>query len=164
MNLRLYMRDKLMFVVAFSLFFCSVFVFAADVYANGNTTADAPDPAAPAVNRSVRRAPVKRPPPKAPAKTATRRPAASTQRAQPKPKQPTSLETGIQLMEQMRYKQACLVLQKAVKEEPNNPYAWYWYGMAHDKVGQFQQAQFFYAKALALSSVFQFPKKTAGVG
>ena len=144
MNLRLYMKRKLTFAVTFALLFCALFVFAAEVSANGNTSADLPVPEEPAIKKSVRRAPIKRPPKKAAAKPVERK------RVHPEPPQPTSLEIGILMMEQERYEHAHLWLQKAVQEERHNPYAWYWYGMVHDKVGQYQQAQFFYARALAL--------------
>ena len=58
------------------------------------------------------------------------------------------------MMEQMRYEQARSLLQRAVQEERNNPYAWYWFGKAHDRVGKFEQAQFFYMRALELDPGF----------
>ena len=149
MNSILYMRHKLSFAVTLALFFCALLAFATEVGANGNVSADIPvETVEPPIKKSVRKAPVKRPPTKASAKTAVKK------EVQPKPPQPTSLEIGILMMEQERYQQACLWLQKAVQEERNNPYAWYWYGMAHDKMGKFQQAQFFYARALTLDPAF----------
>jgi len=144
MNLRLFMKRKLAFAVTSALFLCALLVFASEARANGNVSADVPAPAEPAIKKSVRKAPIKRPPPKTAAKPTGKR------RVHPEPPMPTSLEIGVLMMEQERYEHARLWLQKAVQEERHNPYAWYWYGMAHDKVGQYQQAQFFYARALAL--------------
>jgi len=148
MKLQMYMKRKLTFAVSFVIFFCSIFVFAAEVSANGKVSADVA-PVKPSENRSVRRAPVRRAPQRAPARSQ------NVQKVEPPPPpKPNSLEMGILMMEQMRYESARAWLQKAVQEERNNPYAWYWYGMAHDKVGQFQQAQFFYARALDLDPTF----------
>jgi hypothetical protein len=118
---------------------------APEARANGNVSADEPAPAQ--VKKTVRRAPVRRARPKP--KKAPQRPAAK-KKAPParKPPEPTSLERGIALMGEGRYSQAYPWLRKAVQEERRNPNAWYWYGLYHDTVGQFQQAQFFYVKAL----------------
>ena len=148
MSLPMCMRRKLTFAVTFAFFFCVIFVFAAEVRANGNPYADAP-PVEPSPNRSVRRAPIRRPPQRAPVRTQNQR-----RIEPPQPPQPTSLEIGIRMMEQMRYNQARTWLQKAVQEERGNPYAWYWYGKAHDRIGQFQQAQVFYRRALELDPGF----------
>ncbi|MCL2010926.1 MAG: tetratricopeptide repeat protein [Synergistaceae bacterium] len=137
---------RLRVIVTFVLFFCALFVFAAEARANGNISADVPPAVAP-MNRSVRRAPVRRAPQRTPART-------DTQPVQPEPPQPSSLEMGIRMMEQERYEHARRWLQKAVQEERGNPYAWYWFGMAHDKVGQYQQAQFFFTRALELDPAF----------
>lgn len=121
------------------------FAFAPEVRANGNVSADEKvSPPHAATKKEVRKAPIKRPVKKQPAKKAVVRRAP----------QPTSLERGIGFMEQERYTQARPWLQKAVQEERRNPWAWYWYGMAHEKVGEFQQAQFFYTKALNLDPAF----------
>jgi hypothetical protein len=61
---------------------------------------------------------------------------------------------GILLMEQMRYTQARDLLQRAIQEESNNPYAWYWLGEAHNKTGQLNQAQAFFSRALELDPAF----------
>jgi hypothetical protein len=127
-------------------FVCDLFTFTAEVYANGNTSADDPVPQ-PQIKKSVRKAPIKRS-----AKRPVKKRAKKTVIVKKAP--PTSLETGIALMEKERYEQARPWLQKAVQEERRNPYAWYWYGMAHEKIGQFQQAQFFYARTLALDPAF----------
>jgi tetratricopeptide (TPR) repeat protein len=116
--------------------------------ANGNVSADEPAPA-PQVKKTVRKAPVRRPRPKA--KKAPQKPAAAKAKTPPKP---TSLERGIALMDEGRYGQAYPWLRKAVQEERRNPSAWYWYGLYHDAVGQYQQAQFFYVKALEQDPAF----------
>ena len=121
--------------------------FATDVQANGNISADAPAPE-PQIKKSVRKAPIRKPAVK---KTTVRKPVI---RKAPPPPQPSSLGRGISLMQAERYGQARPWLQKAVQEERRNPYAWYWYGMYHEKTGQFQQAQFFYTKALEEDPAF----------
>ncbi|MCL2031609.1 MAG: tetratricopeptide repeat protein [Oscillospiraceae bacterium] len=152
MNSPLRVRRKLAFAVTFALFFCALLVFAAEARANGNIHADwpPPDPVPPS-RGTVRRAPVRQPARRAPARPE------EEQKVQPQPAeppQPSSLEMGIRMMEQARYSRAKLYLQKAVQEERDNPYAWYWYGLAHDKIGKFQQAQFFYTRALELDPAF----------
>ncbi|MDR1730877.1 MAG: tetratricopeptide repeat protein [Synergistaceae bacterium] len=127
------------------MFFCAAFAFTEEAGANGNVSADAPVP--PADSRSVRRAPIKRPVKKP---TKIKNKAARSPVAKPHVRQQTSLERGIALLEQERYTQARPWLQKAVQEERRNPWAWYWYGVVHERVGEFQQAQFFYTKALEL--------------
>ena len=47
----------------------------------------------------------------------------------------TSLQQGIALMQQTRYEAARPYLLKAIQEEKNNPNAWYWYGVYHEKTG-----------------------------
>ncbi|GHV37826.1 hypothetical protein FACS1894187_15620 [Synergistales bacterium] len=151
-NLRLKFKRVVCFGLGLGL------MFASDAFANGNVSADekpAAVLAAPAkpgggVKKSVRKAPVRRPSAKKPAKKAPAKPAAK------KPAAPkiTSLQRGIALMEEGRYNQAGAWLQKAVQEERRNPNAWYWYGMYHDKIGQLQQAQFFYVKALEQDPAF----------
>ena len=137
-------------VLAFGIAASMLLVFVPEVRANGNVSADAPAPPPYAATKTeVRRAPIRRPVKKQP----VRKKAVSVRKA-PKAVQPTSLERGISLMEQERYTQARSWLQKAVQEERRNPYAWYWYGMAHERIGEFQQAQFFYTKALDLDPAF----------
>jgi hypothetical protein len=137
------------FVIAFVLFFAALsWVFpdaVPEARANGNVSADEPAPAA--VKKAVRRAPIRRPKPK-PKKAPQRPVAVKKETPPPKPPQPTSLERGIALMDEGRYSQAYPWLRKAVQEERRNPNAWYWYGLYHDTVGQYQQAQFFDVKAL----------------
>ncbi|MDR1873557.1 MAG: tetratricopeptide repeat protein [Synergistaceae bacterium] len=124
------------------VFVCTLFSFVPEGCANGDVSADVPVP--PAEKRTVRRAPIKKPAVK---RKKTTRPRVRKPPAVP---QPTSLERGRGLLEQERYMQARPWLQKAVQEERRNPWAWYWYGVVHERMGEFQQAQFFYTKALEL--------------
>ncbi len=147
MNLRKPVRGFLrVFVFGAMLFVFASLGFVPDVYANGNVSADMPSPP---VKKSVRKAPIRRPV----KKPAARKPVAP-RKTPPQPPRLTSLERGIALMEQERYATARPWLQKAVQEERNNPNAWYWYGMAHEKMGQFGQAQFFYTRALEKDPAF----------
>jgi len=146
-SLLLRMRRCLAFVVTFALFFCVVFTFADEVYANGNPYADWP-PATEPARRPARRAPIRRPAPQVQEQQIVEQP------QPPPPPQPSALEMGIRLMEQKRYNQANALLQRAVQEERDNPYAWYWLGRAHDSIGQFHQAQVFYRRAMELDPGF----------
>lgn len=137
-------KRQVTFIFAWVVFFCAFFTFAAGVYANGNVSADEPA-SQPQIKRSVRRAPIRRP-----AKKTSKKPVIVKEA----PPMPTPLEIGISLVEEGRYVQARPWLQKAVQAERYNPNAWYWYGMVHEKMGQFQQAQFFYARTLALDPAF----------
>jgi len=142
------MSRKLAFAVTFALFFCAVFAFAAEVRANGDPYVDWPPQTEP-TRRPARRAPIRRPPQqRAPVQEAPQivEP--------PPPPQPSALETGIRMMEQMRYNQARTWLQRAVQEERDNPYAWFWFGKAHHRIGNFQQAQIFYRRAIELDPGF----------
>jgi hypothetical protein len=134
---------------AFVLFFAALSWTLPDVApearANGNVSADEPAPA-PRIKKAVRKAPIRKPGTKQ--KKTPRQPAAVKKELPPKPPEPTSLERGVALMDEGRYRQAYPWLRKAVQEERRNPSAWYWYGLYHDIVGQYQQAQFFYVKAL----------------
>lgn len=145
------LRTNFKFTAIFASFLCALFVFTAGAYANGDIYADEPG-GVPPMGRAVQRAPIRRPPQRTPAA----QPAQPQPQVQPEPQppQPCPLETGIRLMEQMRFEQARRWLQKAVQEQPDNPYAWYWFGRAHVEVGLFNQAQFFYARALALDPGF----------
>ncbi len=122
--------------------------------ANGNASADAPAPAEPApkeaeapVRKAVRKAPLKKAKPKAvrkPArKTAALRPAVS------------ALEQGIALMEQDRCSAALPWLRRALQEDRRSAAAWYWYGLCHERTGQFYEAQYFYTKALECDPAFE---------
>ena len=109
--------------------------------------APAPAPAKPA--KKPAKKPARKPAPKKPApkKPASRRPA--------KPARPSSLQQGIALMQQEKYEQAKPYLLKAIQEERNNPNAWYWYGVYHEKTGGFHQAQYFYTKAITIDPAFE---------
>lgn len=78
--------------------------------------------------------------------TASRKPVAARK---------SSLQKGIELMNQDRYEQARPYLLKAIQEERNNPNAWYWYGVYHEKTGGFYQAQYFYSKAVTIDPAFE---------
>ncbi len=92
----------------------------------------------------------KTPPKKAPAKKST-----ASQSRKPAPVRQSSLQKGIELMQQERYEQAKPYLLKAIQEERNNPNAWYWYGVYHEKTGGFYQAQYFYTKAVTIDPAFE---------
>ena len=67
----------------------------------------------------------------------------------------SSLEQGIALMKAERYEAAKPYLLKAIQEERNNPNAWYWYGVYHERTGGFHQAQYFYSKAITIDPAFE---------
>lgn len=124
------------------------------LWANGNVSADeAPSP----VKKSVQKAPIKK---SVPRKQRTKK-KKSKAAPVPAPKKPaqtlrlSSLQQGVLLMRQERYQAAYPWLQKAVQQERRNPEAWYWYGMYHEKTAQFEEAQFFYRKAMALDPGFE---------
>lgn len=71
------------------------------------------------------------------------------------PARPSSLQRGIELMEQDRYAQAKPYLLKAIQENRNDPNVWYWYGVYHEKTGGFHQAQYFYSKAVTIDPTFE---------
>lgn len=109
------------------------------------TQPSAPEQKKPAPKKS---APKKKTPAKNPApKKATPKKAA--------PVRQSSLQKGIELMNQDRYEQARPYLLKAIQEERNNPNAWYWYGVYHEKTGGFYQAQYFYTKAVTIDPAFE---------
>ncbi|MBR1485927.1 MAG: tetratricopeptide repeat protein [Synergistaceae bacterium] len=70
-------------------------------------------------------------------------------------KRTSSLERGIALMNEERYEAARPYLQKAIQEERNNPNAWYWYGVYHEKTGKYTQAQYFYSKAVTIDPTLE---------
>ena len=95
---------------------------------------------------------------KAPAKKKTVKKTTTTKKAAAKPKapaRPSSLEQGIELMRQERYENAKPYLLKAIQEDRNDPNAWYWYGVYHEKTGGFYQAQYFYSKAITIDPAFE---------
>ena len=67
----------------------------------------------------------------------------------------SSLQQGIALMQQTKYEAARPYLLKAIQEEKNNPNAWYWYGVYHERTGGYHQAQYFYAKAVTIDPAFE---------
>ena len=106
--------------------------------------------------------PPAKPPAKKPAakkKTPAKRPAAKKTPAKRTPTKPaprpSSLQQGIALMQQEKYEQAKPYLLKAIQENKNDPNAWYWYGMYHEKTGGFYQAQYFYSKAVTIDPAFE---------
>ena len=109
-----------------------------------------PQPSAPAPQKPApkKKTPAKKPAARKPAprKTVSRRPAAVRK---------SSLQKGIELMQQEKYEQARPYLLKAIQEERNNPNAWYWYGVYHEKTGGFYQAQYFYTKAVTIDPAFE---------
>ena len=82
---------------------------------------------------------------KTPAKNATAKKNAPAKKSAPKSApRASSLQQGIALMQQDKYEQAKPYLLKAIQEDRNDPNAWYWYGVYHEKTGGFYQAQYFY--------------------
>ena len=67
----------------------------------------------------------------------------------------TSLQQGINLLNEGRYEAAKAYLLKAIQENRNDPNAWYWYGVYHEKTGGFHQAQYFYTKAVTIDPAFE---------
>lgn len=67
----------------------------------------------------------------------------------------SSLQLGIELMQQERYEQAKPYLLRAIQQNRNDPNAWYWYGVYHEKTGGFYQAQYFYSKAVTIDPAFE---------
>lgn len=103
----------------------------------------------PKIKKSVRKAPIK----KTVKKTTPKKVKKTTPKTQPV--KISSLERGIALMKQERYEAAKPYLIKAIQEEKNNPNAWYWYGVYHEKTGGFYQAQHFYSKAVTIDPTFE---------
>ena len=103
----------------------------------------------------------KAPTKKAPAKkktTTKKNTKKTTKKAAPKkatPPRQTSLERGIALMQEERYEAAKPYLLKAIQENRNDPNAWYWYGVYHEKTGGYYQAQYFYSKAVTIDPAFE---------
>ena len=112
---------------------------------------ETPQPAKPAP------APAKKPAPKkkAPAKKTPAKKQTAKKAAPKAPARPSSLQQGIALMQAEKYEQAKPYLLKAIQENRNDPNAWYWYGMYHEKTGGFYQAQYFYSKAVTLDPAFE---------
>ena len=93
---------------------------------------------------------------KTPAKNATAKKNAPAKKSAPKSApRASSLQQGIALMQQDKYEQAKPYLLKAIQEDRNDPNAWYWYGVYHEKTGGFYQAQYFYSKAVTIDPAFE---------
>ena len=125
--------------------------------ADDDSTPYMPYPETPPQTQPVK-TPEKKPAPKkkAPAKKPAPKKQTPKKAAKPKaPARPSSLQQGIALMQQDRYEQAKPYLLKAIQEERNNPNAWYWYGVYHEKTGGFHQAQYFYSKAITIDPAFE---------
>ncbi len=101
-------------------------------------------------------APAKKAPAKKPApKKSTRKTPKKAPAKKSAPVRKSSLQTGIELLQQDRYEQAKPYLLKAIQENRNDPNVWYWYGVYHEKTGGFYQAQFFYSKAVTIDPAFE---------
>ena len=99
-----------------------------------------------------RQAPAKKSASKKKTASAKKKTSSSAQRTAPKM---SSLQQGIALMQQNKYEAARPYLLKAIQEERNNPNAWYWYGVYHEKTGGYHQAQYFYSKAVTIDPAFE---------
>ena len=111
-----------------------------------------PQPAQPQAN-TAKKTPAKK---KTPARKTSKKTA--PKKAAPKKaasRKQTSLEKGIALMQEERYEAAKPYLLKAIQENRNDPSAWYWYGVYHEKTGGFYQAQYFYTKAITIDPAFE---------
>ncbi|MBQ3396336.1 MAG: tetratricopeptide repeat protein [Synergistaceae bacterium] len=100
-----------------------------------------------------KKAPVKKPAPKK--KTPAKKPAPKkTSAKKTAPARPSSLQQAISLINQARYKEAKPYLLNAINANKNDPNVWYWYGVWHEKLGCFHEAQYFYTKALKIDPSF----------
>ena len=99
-----------------------------------------------------KRTPAKRPAPKK--RTPAKKPAPrkTTSRA---PSKPNSLQQAITLINQGRYKEAKPYLLNAINADKNDANVWYWYGVWHEKLGCFHEAQYYYTKALRINPSFE---------
>lgn len=137
------------------MFFCAFFAFligCGPVWGNGNVSADETPPP---VRKSVQKAPIKKARPAAKKAKKKVKPAPSKTGKKLSRPRLSSLQQGMALMRQERYEAAYPWLQKAVQEERRNPEAWYWYGMYHERTAQFEEAQYFYRKAMELDPGFE---------
>lgn len=140
---------------AASVFFCAFLAFligCGPVWGNGNVSADETPPP---VRKSVQKAPIKKARPAAKKAKKKVKPAPSKTGKKLSRPRLSSLQQGMALMRQERYEAAYPWLQKAVQEERRNPEAWYWYGMYHERTAQFEEAQYFYRKAMELDPGFE---------
>ncbi len=139
-------------IVILCLVWCVATLDCEPIFANGNVSADVPPPP---LKKSVRRAHIKKPSSKLKKAKKKPRPAPAAKKNAVSRPRLSSLQQGILLMQQERYEAARPWLQKGIQEERRNPEAWYWYGMYHEKTARFEQAQFFYRKAMALDPGFE---------
>lgn len=109
-------------------------------------------------NETPKPAPKKKTPVKKPApqkKTPAKKPAPKkTSAKRTAPARPSSLQQAISLINQARYKEAKPYLLNAINANKNDPNVWYWYGVWHEKLGCFHEAQYFYTKALKIDPSF----------
>lgn len=137
------MNKAVRFIIAI---FLSIFLLTGAVSAG-----DAPGYKDPG-SRVPPRTPVAAPKPKPKPKPAPRR----TPKPAPVPVPiPNPLNDGKALLEQGLYESAKAYLLRAVKEQANNPYAWYYLGLYYEKTGDFMNAQKNYTVALRIDR--QFP-------
>ena len=99
-----------------------------------------------------KKAPVKKPAPKKKAPAKKPAPKAQTKKA---PARSGSLQQAITLINQGRYKEAKPYLLNAINTNKNDANVWYWYGVWHEKLGCFHEAQYFYTKALKINPSFE---------
>ena len=100
-----------------------------------------------------KKAPVKKSAPKK--KTPAKKPAPKkTSAKRTAPARPSSLQQAISLINQGRYKEAKPYLLTAINANKNDPNVWYWYGVWHEKLGCFHEAQYYYTKALKINPSF----------
>lgn len=101
---------------------------------------------------------------KTPAKKTTPKNTAAPKKKTPKntatPKKktssrPSSLQQAITLINQGRYNEAKPYLLNAINANKNDPNVWYWYGVWHEKLGCYHEAQYFYTKALKINPSFE---------
>ncbi len=108
-----------------------------------------PKPSKPAPKKKT---PAKKPAPKK--RTPAKKPAPkkTTPRA---PSKPNSLQQAITLINQGRYNEAKPYLLNAINTDKNDANVWYWYGVWHEKLGCFHEAQYYYTKALKINPSFE---------
>jgi tetratricopeptide (TPR) repeat protein len=75
------------------------------------------------------------------------------------------LNEAVSFIKQERYKSALPHILRAIKEQPRNADAWYWFGIWSDRTGNFSNAQKYFTRALeidpdypALSRVVVYPR------
>lgn len=103
----------------------------------------------------AKKAPAKKSAPKksAPKKSTSSKKTTSTTKKKA-PAKPSSLQMAIDLINQDRLEAAKPYLLKAIQQNRNDPNVWYWYGVYHEKIGAYHQAQYYYTKALKIDPTF----------